>query len=96
MAECQPQPTYPLVECRQFNRVHVAEGIAATVLAAAVVTTAAGVGWLIIQLPNRLQKMEGDISRVLEGQERLAQRFIELEKEVEDHDRRIIKLELRR
>lgn len=92
----QPQPTYPFVERRHFNRVNVAEGIAATVLAAAVITTAAGVGWLIIQLPNRLQKLEGDIARILDGQERLTQRFIELEKEVEDHDRRIIKLELRR
>lgn len=94
--EKPPQQTHPFVERRQFSQARVAEGIAATVLAAAVVSTAAGVGWLIVQLPNRLQRLESDILRILEGQERLTQRFTELEEEVEDHDRRIIKLELRR
>jgi hypothetical protein len=83
------------VERRKFSRVQVMEATAAAVLSAAIIGTAGGVGWLIIQLPNRLQQLEQNISRILVNQDLFGKQFSELEKQVEDHDRRIIKLELK-
>lgn len=71
------------------------EATAAAVLSAAIIGTAGGVGWLIIQLPNRLQQLEQNISRILVNQDLFGKQFSELEKQVKDHDRRIIKLELK-
>jgi len=71
------------------------EATAAAVLSAAIIGTAGGVGWLIIQIPNRLQQLEQNISRILVNQDLFGKQFSELEKQVEDHDRRIIKLELK-
>lgn len=91
-----PEETnYPQVERRKFSRVQVMEATAAAVLSAAIIGTAGGVGWLIIQLPNRLQQLEQNISRILVNQDLFGKQFSELEKQVEDHDRRIIKLELK-
>lgn len=91
-----PEETnYPQVERRKFSRVQVMEATAASVLAAAVIGTAAGVGWLIVQLPNRLQQLETNITRILENQDLFNARFVELEKKVEDIDRRLIRQELR-
>jgi hypothetical protein len=83
------------VERRKFSRVQVMEATAAAVLSAAIIGTAGGVGWLIIQIPNRLQQLEQNISRILVNQDLFGKQFSELEKQVEDHDRRIIKLELK-
>lgn len=83
------------MERRKFSRVQVMEATAASVLAAAVIGTAAGVGWLIVQLPNRLQQLETNITRILENQDLFNARFVELEKKVEDIDRRLIRQELR-
>jgi len=83
------------VERRKFSRVQVMEATAAAVLSAAIIGTAGGVGWLIIQLPNRLQQLEQNISRILVNQDLFGKQFSELEKQVQDHDRRIIKLELK-
>lgn len=83
------------MERRKFSRVQVMEATAAAVLSAAIIGTAGGVGWLIIQLPNRLQQLEQNISRILVNQDLFGKQFSELEKQVEDHDRRIIKLELK-
>jgi hypothetical protein len=71
------------------------EATAGAVLASAVIGTAAGVGWLIVQLPNRLQQLETNITRILENQDLFNARFVELEKKVEDIDRRLIRQELR-
>lgn len=83
------------MERRKFSRVQVMEATAAAVLSAAIIGTAGGVGWLIIQIPNRLQQLEQNISRILVNQDLFGKQFSELEKQVEDHDRRIIKLELK-
>jgi hypothetical protein len=88
-------PPYPQVERRKFSRVQVMEATAAAVLASAVIGTAAGVGWLIVQLPNRLQQLEQNITRILENQDLFNTKFLELEKKVEDIDRRLIRQELR-
>ena len=71
------------------------EATAASVLTASVIGTAAGVGWLVVQLPNRLQQLENRINQIVENQELFNQKFIQLEKTVQEHDRRIIRLELR-
>jgi hypothetical protein len=91
----QASPPQPLIERRRFSKIQVLEATAASVLAAAVIGTAAGVGWLIVQLPSRLQQLEASITRILENQSLFNQKFLDLEKQVEDHDRRLIKLELR-
>lgn len=86
-------PTDPL---RRFSRVQVLEAAFGTVLAAAVLGTAGGVGWLVIQLPNRLQQLESQITQILSNQNAFGLRFQELEKQVTDLDRRTIRLELHR
>lgn len=87
--------SHPQVERRKFSRVQVMEATAASVLAAAVIGTAAGVGWLIVQLPSRLQQLETNITRILENQDLFNAKVVELEKKVEDIDRRLIRQELR-
>jgi len=82
-------------ERSRFSRVQVLEATAAAVLAAAILGTASGVGWLAIALPNRLANLETRINSVLYNQQRFESRFQNLETEVQDHDRRIIRLELR-
>lgn len=83
------------MERRKFSRIQVMEATAAATLSAAVIGTAGGVGWLIIQLPSRLGQLEQNITRILENQDMFNQKFLDLEKKVEEHDRRLIKLELR-
>jgi hypothetical protein len=84
------------VERRKFSRIQVMEATAASVLSAAVIGTAAGVGWLVIQLPTRLQQLEARIVQIVENQELFNSKFIDLEKQVQEHDRRLIKLEIGR
>lgn len=83
------------MEWRKFSRIQVVEATAASVLTASVIGTAAGVGWLVVQLPNRLQQLENRINQIVENQELFGSKFVELEKQVDEHDRRIIRLELR-
>lgn len=71
------------------------EATAATVLAAAIIGSATGVTWLVVQLPSRLQQIESSIERLLGGQERLGERFEALDTKVREHEVRIIKLEQR-
>jgi septal ring factor EnvC (AmiA/AmiB activator) len=85
------QPSKP-----RFSRVQVVEATAAAVLASAIASTTGGVAWLVVQLPNRLQQMESSIERILNNQERFETKFSGVEEKLQDHDRRIIKLELRR
>ena len=53
-------------------------------------------GWLVIQLPNRLQQLETQITQILANQNAFGLRFQQLEKQVTDLDRRTIRLELNR
>ena len=87
-------PTDAPLERRRFSRVQVMEATAAAVLAAAIIGTAGGVSWLVIQLPNRLQQLEGSVTRILQNQDAFSEKFGQLEKQVQEHDRRIIRLEL--
>lgn len=90
-----PIPENQLKEQRRsFSIVQVAQGTSATVLAAAIVGTASGVGWLVMSLPNRLQQLETQITQILKNQDAFGDRFQKLEDTVDQHDRRLIKLEI--
>jgi len=70
------------------------EAAAAMVLAAAVIATTGGVGWLVVQLPSRLEQIEAQIKQIIGNQTRVDQNLKILEDRVIDHDRRIIRLEV--
>ena len=88
-------PAVTSTQRRRFSRIQVLEAVAATVLSAAVLGTAGGVGWLVISLPNKLQQLEKQIAQIVADQTIYSERFVQLEKQVTDHDRRIIRLEVR-
>jgi hypothetical protein len=79
-----------------ISRVQVTEGIVAAVMSAAIIGSATGVFWLVTSLPNQLDDMKRQMVQILKNQDAFGERFIDLEKDVNDLDRRIIKLELRR
>jgi hypothetical protein len=81
---------------RRFSRVQVIEATAAAVLSAAILATSGGVVWLVIKLPDRLQEMEAQIAQILQNQGQFGERFREIEKEINNQDKRIIRLELNR
>ncbi len=72
------------------------EATAASLMAAAILATAGGMGWLVVSLPNRLQQLETQITQILSNQTQFGLRFEKLEKEVQELDRRTIRLELNR
>jgi septal ring factor EnvC (AmiA/AmiB activator) len=76
--------------------VQVIEATAAAVLSAAILATSGGVVWLVIKLPDRLQEMEAQIAQILQNQGQFGERFREIEKEINNQDKRIIRLELNR
>lgn len=90
-----PQPSKPLPERHRVNQAHIWESTAAAVLAAAVLATASGMSWLVIALPSRLQALQEQTTQLLRNQEAFSGRFKQLEDQVNDHDRRIIKLEVK-
>ena len=90
-----PPPSRPQPDRRRINQAHILEATAAAVLAAAVLGTASGMGWLVIALPSRLEAMQQQITQLLRNQEAFSGRFKQLEDQVNDHDRRIIKLEVK-
>ncbi len=86
----------PPPERRRFSRVQVLEATAASLMAAAILATAGGMGWLVVSLPNRLQQLETQITQILSNQTQFGLRFEKLEQEVQELDRRTIRLELNR
>jgi hypothetical protein len=86
----------PTPDRRKFSRVQVLEATAASLMAAAILATAGGMGWLVVSLPNRLQQLETQITQILSNQTQFGLRFQELEKQVTELDRRTIRLELNR
>ena len=72
------------------------EATAASLMAAAILATAGGMGWLVVSLPNRLQQLETQMNHILSNHNAFTVRFQELEKQVTDLDRRTIRLELNR
>lgn len=86
----------PSPERRKFSKVQVLEATAASLMAAAILATAGGMGWLVVSLPNRLQQLETQMNQILSNQNAFTVRFQELEKQVTDLDRRTIRLELNR
>lgn len=90
-ARPEPEPK----DRRRFSRTQVFEATTATILAASVLGTAGGVMWLIAVLPNELHQLRSQIEHLVKNQAAFTERFNTLEKNVSDHDRRIIRLELR-
>lgn len=90
----EPEQT-SAAEPRRFSKVQVLEATAAAVLAAAILGTATGMTWLVISLPGELQKMKEQINLIIQNQAAFGQQFNELREQVNEHDRRLIKLELR-
>lgn len=90
----EPEQT-SVAEPRRFSKVQVLEATAAAVLAAAILGTATGMTWLVISLPNELQKMKEQINLIIQNQATFGQQFNELREQVNEHDRRLIKLELK-
>lgn len=86
----------PPAQGGNFSFVHVAQTASAAVLASAIVGTAGGMGWLVINLPTRLQQLEIQMTQILKNQDAFGERFKKLEDTVEQHDRRLIKLEINR
>ncbi len=86
----------PPPDRRRFSKIQVIEATAASLMAAAILATAGGMGWLVVSLPNRLQQLETQITQILRNQDQFGLRFQELEKQVTDLDRRTIRLELNR
>jgi hypothetical protein len=72
------------------------EATAAAVLSAAILASSGGVVWLVVKLPDRLQEMEKQIAQILLNQGQFGVRIREIEKQINDQDRRLIKLELNR
>jgi len=64
-----------------------------TVLAAAIVATAGGVGWLIVKLPARLDRMESRIDVEIQYRQQINQAVQGLEEKDRQQDRQIIRLE---
>lgn len=79
----------------KFSAVQVLEGASAAILAAAVIGTAGGVGWLIVRLPHELSRLERALMQVRDSQRGFESRFTRLEETVDQQDRRIIRLELK-
>lgn len=88
--------TSPQPDRRKFSRIQVLEATAASLMAAAILATAGGMGWLVVSLPNRLQQLETQITQILSNQTQFGLRFEKLEQEVQELDRRTIRLELNR
>ncbi len=86
----------PPPERRRFSRVQVLEATAASLMAAAILATAGGMGWLVVSLPNRLRQLETQITQILANQNQFGLRFEKLEQEVQELDKRTIRLELNR
>ena len=72
------------------------EATAASLMAAAILATAGGMGWLVVSLPNRLRQLETQITQILANQNQFGLRFEKLEQEVQELDKRTIRLELNR
>jgi predicted PurR-regulated permease PerM len=81
---------------RRFSRVQVLEATAASLMAAAILATAGGMGWLVVSLPNRLQQLETQITQILQNQQQVGREIQEIRKDVVELDRRTIRLELNR
>jgi hypothetical protein len=80
---------------KRFSTVQVMEATAAAVLAAAVIGTAGGMGWLILALPDKLQELETRITQIIQNQGTFREEFAGVKKQVNELDRRVIRLEIK-
>jgi hypothetical protein len=88
MSDLEDQGSRP-----KFSPVRITEDVVAAVLSALILATSTGVGWLVINLPNRLQQLEQQMTQILKNQDAFSERFLDVEKNVNDLYRRVIQLE---
>lgn len=81
-------------ERKGFSGIQVTQDVISAIMAAIIMSSGAGIFWLIAALPSRLNQIEQQMTQILKNQDAFGSRFMELEKTVNDFDRRIIKLEL--
>jgi H+/gluconate symporter-like permease len=75
-----------------WDLIEVMQASLGTVLAAAIVATAGGVGWLVTKLPARLDRIDMEIRQL----QQVKQAIKDLEANDAEQDRRIIRLEVGR
>lgn len=81
---------------RHFSRVQIAEATAAAVLGSAIISTAGGMFWLVVTLPTRLQSLEVQVAQMIRSFGAIDSRFQRVETQLDDHDKRLVRIEVRR
>ena len=77
----------------EIQKAQIAEATAAAVLASAIVSSAGGVFWLIVALPTRLTSLEANVQQLVRLVGSLEPRLDRIELKVNEHDRRLERLE---
>lgn len=78
---------------RPPSRLQIAEATAAAVLASAIISTAGGMFWLVVTLPQRLQNLESTVQSMAKTLSTFDQRVEKIEEKVSEHDERLVRLE---
>lgn len=73
--------------------MNVIEGTAATLLASAILATAGGMLWICFRLPDQLDKLEKSVNENGEALRSVKTDFADLRSQVQDHERRIYRME---
>lgn len=77
----------------RLDRVQIIEATAGAILAAAIVSTFGGVTWLVFKLPVQLTSLQDRLEQLIENVTELDDDLGKLKTRVDDHERRIYKLE---
>lgn len=83
-------------ERRPPSRLQIAEATAAAVLASAIISTAGGMFWLVVTLPQRLQTLESTVQGMAKQFSTFDRRVEKLEEKVGQQDQRLTRLEYKR
>lgn len=83
-------------ERRTPNRLQILEATAAAVLGSAIVSTAGGMFWLVVTLPQKLSTIESTVSQLGRTLTTIDQRVERLENKVNEQDSRLTRIEVRR
>lgn len=76
------------------NRMSIIEQTGAAVLASAIVTTAGGMFWLVVTLPQKLTTLEATVQQLGRTLNGIDTRVERLEEQALDHDKRITRVEV--
>lgn len=84
-----PHPT-------RLTRLQMFEATGAAVLASAIVSTAGGMFWLVVTLPQKLTLMEASVQQLGRTLTTVDQRVERLEEKQLEHDGRLTRIEVHR